>query len=95
MFLRGALYRDSATLEWVLTKTVSMPPTMPPAAAGIVWNNDMVIDKVSGGYFSSVMAVTEEVCCYAFVYENIINQNVLGGLKTICHFDSAVWENCA
>lgn len=50
-------------------------------------NKDMVIDKASGGYLSSVMAVTEEVFCYAFVYENIINQDILGGLRTICHFD--------
>lgn len=72
-----------------------MPPTKPPLAAGIVWNNDMLFDKATGGYFSSVMAVTEEVFCYAFVYEDIIKQNILSGLKTTCHFDFEVWENCA
>lgn len=66
-----------------------------PLAAGIVWNNGMFIGKATGGYFSSLMAVTEEVFCYAVVYENVINQNILGGLKTICHFCSEVWENCA
>lgn len=68
---------------------------MAPLAAGIVCNNDMFIDKARGGYLSSVMAVTEEVFCYAFVYENIIKQNILGGLKTICHFNFEVWESCA
>ena len=53
MFLREALYRDSATLVWVFTKTVSMPSTMPSVAAGIAWkrNNDMVNDKSQWSIF--------------------------------------------
>lgn len=70
MFLRGALYRDTATPVRVFTKTVAMPSTMPPVAAGVAWkcNNDMANDK-NGQYFSFVITITEEDRSYPFVFQ--------------------------
>lgn len=53
VFLRDALYRDSAALAWLSTKNVSMPSTMSSVAAGIAWkcNNDMVNNRSQWSIF--------------------------------------------